>query len=77
VPVPEGKTSIELGNMLEKLYKTRRVAEKELGGSQDQLLREANEAKRVHQEARREFDSLEGLKTVRQMRCGGTDQLTN
>jgi chromosome segregation ATPase len=65
VVVPEGKTSAELGNMLTKLANTRRITEKELGGSQDQLLREANEAKRVHQEARKEFESLEGLKTVR------------
>ncbi|EAT78076.2 hypothetical protein SNOG_14536 [Parastagonospora nodorum SN15] len=63
VDVPEGKKATELGNMLEKLRNTRKVAEKELGGSQDQLLREANEAKRVHQEARKEFESLEGLKT--------------
>jgi len=64
VDVPEGKKATELGNMLEQLRNTRKVAEKELGGSQDQLLREANEAKRVHEEARQEFESLEGLKTV-------------
>jgi hypothetical protein len=28
------------------------------------LLRAANEAKRVHQEARKEFDAIEGLKAV-------------
>jgi chromosome segregation ATPase len=64
VPVPEGKTAGELGHILQKLANTRRETEKELGGSQDQLLRAANEAKRVHHDASREFDSLEGLKTV-------------
>lgn len=77
VTVPEGKTAAELGNMLEKLMNTRRITEKELGGSQDQLLREANEAKRVHQEARKEFDSLEGLKTVYKAACNITDQLAD
>ncbi|KAL5121033.1 Structural maintenance of chromosomes protein 6 [Pleosporales sp. CAS-2024a] len=62
VAIPEGKSREQLGNELENLRKTREVAEKELGGSQEQLLREANEAKRVHQEARREFEMLEGLK---------------
>ncbi|OAK95228.1 P-loop containing nucleoside triphosphate hydrolase protein [Phaeosphaeriaceae sp. SRC1lsM3a] len=62
VTVPENMTSKELGNMLQKLVNTRRETEKELGGSQDQLLREANEAKRVHQQARKEFEQLEGLK---------------
>jgi chromosome segregation ATPase len=64
VPVPEGKTSEELRNMLKKLSNTRRLAEKELGGSQDQLLREANEAKRIHKDAREEFEALDGLKRV-------------
>lgn len=64
VAVPDGKSSKELGETLQKLVNTRREAEKELGGSQDQLLREANEAKRVHQTARKEFEQLEGLKVV-------------
>jgi chromosome segregation ATPase len=64
VPVPEGKSAEELGDILQKLVNTRRQTEKELGGSQDQLLRAANEAKRVHHDAKREFDSLEGLKMV-------------
>jgi chromosome segregation ATPase len=64
VAVPQGKTAEELGYMLQKLGNTRRETEKELGGSQEQLLRAANEAKRIHQEARKEFESLEGLKTV-------------
>ncbi|KAF1920540.1 hypothetical protein BDU57DRAFT_465075 [Ampelomyces quisqualis] len=63
IPVPEGQTAEQLGKTLQTLMNTRRLAEKELGGSQDQLLRAANEAKRVHQDARREFDALDGLKT--------------
>ncbi|KAH8727160.1 dna repair protein-like protein rad18 [Phaeosphaeriaceae sp. PMI808] len=62
VPVPPEKSSEDLGNMLERLVNTRRITEKELGGSQDELLRAANQAKRVHQEARKEFDDIEGLK---------------
>lgn len=77
VDVPDGKKATELGNMLEQLRNTRKMAEKELGGSQDQLLREANEAKRVHQEARKEFDSLEGLKTVCEVVCHGFGRLAN
>jgi chromosome segregation ATPase len=69
VPVPEGKTADDLGHILQKLVNTRRETEKELGGSQDQLLRAANEAKRVHHDASREFDSLEGLKTVSEIDC--------
>jgi chromosome segregation ATPase len=63
-PVPNGKTAKDLGNMLEKLTATRRATEKELGGSQDELLRAANEAKRVHQAARKEFEANEGVKMV-------------
>jgi hypothetical protein len=55
-----------------RLVNTRRQTEKELGGSQDQLLRAANEAKRVHHDAKREFDSLQGLKMVSKAKsiCG-------
>jgi chromosome segregation ATPase len=64
IPVPNGKTAKDLGNILEKLTATRRATEKELGGSQDELLRAANEAKRVHQAARKDFDANEGVKMV-------------
>ncbi|KAF2033378.1 P-loop containing nucleoside triphosphate hydrolase protein [Setomelanomma holmii] len=63
VPVPRGKTSDELGEMVKKLTNTRRETERELGGSQDELLRKANEAKRKHQAARKEFEDIEGVKT--------------
>jgi chromosome segregation ATPase len=69
VAVPQGKTAEELGYMLQKLGNTRRETEKELGGSQEQLLRAANEAKRIHQEARKEFELLESLKTVSGSAC--------
>jgi chromosome segregation ATPase len=77
VTVPNGKTSVDLGNILQKLTATRRATEKELGGSQDELLRAANEAKRVHQEARKEFDAIEGLKTVRDMAAFAMHYLAN
>ncbi|KAH7085497.1 dna repair protein-like protein rad18 [Paraphoma chrysanthemicola] len=63
VAVPRGKSSEELGNTLSALTNTRRQTERELGGSQDELLRKANEAKRVHQEARKEFEDIEGVKS--------------
>lgn len=63
VDVPPGKTPQELGNLLKRLENTRQQTEKELGGSQEELLRAANEAKRTHQEARREFDDIESVKS--------------
>jgi chromosome segregation ATPase len=65
VAVPSDKTSEELENMLQKLVNTRQETERELGGSQDELLRAANQARRAHQEARKEFDEIEAVKTVR------------
>tara|TARA_R110002003_G_scaffold28_15_gene1640 strand:- start:17033 stop:19801 length:2769 start_codon:yes stop_codon:yes gene_type:complete len=65
VAVPSDKTSEELNNMLQKLVNTRQETERELGGSQDELLRAANQARRAHQEARKEFDEIEAVKTVR------------
>ncbi|KAF2827344.1 dna repair protein-like protein rad18 [Ophiobolus disseminans] len=63
VAVPSDKDSKMLGDLLEKLLETRRKTEKELGGSQDELLRKANDAKKVHQEARREFEDIESVKS--------------
>jgi chromosome segregation ATPase len=77
VAVPRGKTSEELGNMVQKLVNTRRETERELGGSQDELLRAANQAKRVHQEARKEFDEIEGVKSVRLMDIFSLSHLAN
>jgi chromosome segregation ATPase len=70
---PEGRSAEVLGHTLQKLVNTRRDTEKELGGSQDQLLRAANEAKRVHHDAKREFDSLESLKMVSEAECVNGD----
>jgi len=64
VAVPKDKNSEELGNMLEALTNTRKETERELGGSQDELLRKANEAKKKHQDARREFEDIDGVKRV-------------
>ncbi|EMD68806.1 hypothetical protein COCSADRAFT_109770 [Bipolaris sorokiniana ND90Pr] len=62
VPVPAGKSSDVLGQMLAKLEATRKASEKELGGSQDELLRAANEAKRQHKDAMQEFDNIRDLR---------------
>lgn len=64
VDVPAGKTSEDLIQLLNRLTQTRRDTEKTLGGSQDELLRQANEAKRAHQDANREFEDIMGLRTV-------------
>ncbi|OAL46051.1 dna repair protein-like protein rad18 [Pyrenochaeta sp. DS3sAY3a] len=63
VEIPAGKTSEELIQILNRLTQTRRDTEKTLGGSQDELLRQANEAKRAHQDANREFEDIMGLRT--------------
>lgn len=62
VVVPPGKTSDELLRMLDRLMATRRETEKELGGSQDQLLRQANEAKLTHKTAMQEFEDIRNLR---------------
>ena len=69
VPVPAGKSSEVLSQMLAKLEATRKAAEKELGGSQDELLRAANEAKRQHKDAMQEFDNIKDLRNVSRVRC--------
>lgn len=68
VPVPAGKSSENLSQMLAKLETTRKESEKELGGSQDQLLRAANEAKRQHKDAMQEFDNIKDLRNVSRIR---------
>lgn len=67
VVVPPGKTSDELLRMLDRLMATRRETEKELGGSQDQLLRQANEAKLTHKTAMQEFEDIRNLRNVCQV----------
>lgn len=62
VPVPEGRDSNALAQMLAKLQATRQATEKELGGSQDELLRAANEAKRMHKDAMEDFESIKDLR---------------
>jgi chromosome segregation ATPase len=75
VPVPAGKSSEVLSQMLAKLEATRKASEKELGGSQDELLRAANEAKRQHKDAMQEFDNIKDLRNVSQAKCVyGSDQ---
>lgn len=62
VAVPEGKTSDDLIATLHKLQKTRQDTEKELGGSQQDLLAKANAAKLAHKDARDEQKSTEDIK---------------
>ncbi|RAR04662.1 f-box domain-containing protein [Stemphylium lycopersici] len=62
VPVPAGRDSNALAHMLAKLQATREATEKELGGSQDELLRAANEAKRMHKDAMEDFESIKDLR---------------
>ncbi|KAL6149920.1 Structural maintenance of chromosomes protein 6 [Exserohilum turcicum] len=62
VPVPAGKSSDMLSQMLARLEATRKESEKDLGGSQDELLRAANEAKRMHKDAMQEFDNIKELR---------------
>lgn len=62
VPVPEGKTFEDLLARLKKLVKTREDTEKELGGSQQDLLAQANEAKRLHKEAHDEAENIKKIK---------------
>lgn len=64
VDVPPRKTSADLMDMLERLTATRRETEKELGGSQDELLRLANEAKKTHKNAMQDFQDIKNLRDV-------------
>lgn len=63
VVVPEGKTRDDLIRTREKLEKTRADTERQLGGSQQQLLLQANEARAAHKEATDEYQSIGVLKT--------------
>lgn len=67
VPVPADKTSDQLAELLQRLVATRRAAEKVLGGSQDELLRQANESKRTHKNAMQEFEEIKNLRNVSQV----------
>ena len=69
VPVPPGKSSEVLSQALAKLEATRKETERELGGSQDELLRAANEAKRQHKDAMQEFNNIRDLRNVSRARC--------
>ncbi|KAF1946743.1 P-loop containing nucleoside triphosphate hydrolase protein [Clathrospora elynae] len=55
VEIPPGKTAQELHNTLRRLEATRKQAEEELGGSQDELLQQALEAKKAHEVATQEL----------------------
>jgi hypothetical protein len=77
VAVPAGKTTEVLLDQLARLQATRRQTEKTLGGSQADILRQANEAKKIHQEARKEFDEIEGLKSVSEALRVAVDDTTD
>jgi uncharacterized protein YoaH (UPF0181 family) len=71
VAVPHGKTSEDLIKILNRLIVTRRETEKTLGGSQEELLRQANTAKQTHMEAMREFEGMRSLRNVSGVGVGG------
>ena len=62
VPVPPGKTAERLLDELRRLEQTRKQCEDELGGSQDMLLRAANEAKKEHNQAMQELEEIKSLR---------------
>lgn len=62
VPVPENKTYDDLVNTLKRLERTRKDTEKELGGSQADLLQQANAAKAAHKAATEEYQSIGNIK---------------
>ncbi|KAJ8107041.1 hypothetical protein OPT61_g9137 [Boeremia exigua] len=62
VAVPRGKTFEDLIATRNKLIKTREEAEKELGGSQQDLLARANEAIAAHKEASDEQATIKNIK---------------
>ncbi len=76
VAVPRGKTSADLIDMLNRLAATRQMTEKELGGSQDELLRKANEAKLTHKTAMQEFEDICNLRNVSKRAYRQDHQLT-
>lgn len=63
VAVPEGKTFDDLLATHSKLTKTREQAEKELGGSQQDLLAKANEAIAAYKEASEEQEKIRSIKS--------------
>jgi DNA repair exonuclease SbcCD ATPase subunit len=67
VPVPDGKTAENLTNTLARLVATRKQSEMALGGSEDELLRKANEAKKMHMDAMREFEDIRNVRNVSQV----------
>jgi len=71
VAVPGGKSSDELTEILQRLIRTREQAEAQLGGSQDELLSKANEAKRMHKDAAQQYEDICDLRRVRRVRGYG------
>jgi chromosome segregation ATPase len=69
VPVPDGQTSESLAGTLQRLEATRKQTEKDLGGSQGELLAQANEAKRLHKDAMQEFEEIRALRNVSHDMC--------
>lgn len=64
VPVPPGKTAEWLQNHLKRITATREQAEKEQGGSRQELLAAARKAMDAHETASNEFQDIESLKMV-------------
>ncbi|KAL6707342.1 Structural maintenance of chromosomes protein 6 [Coniothyrium glycines] len=62
VKVTAGKSSTDLEQLWKRLIATREEQENQLGGSQDELLRQANEAKRIHKDAMQELEDIKSLR---------------
>ncbi|KAF2129939.1 P-loop containing nucleoside triphosphate hydrolase protein, partial [Dothidotthia symphoricarpi CBS 119687] len=63
VEIPDGKTQDQLVEKWQKLVATRKQAEDELGGSQSELLRQANGARKTHYEAMQELEHIKALRS--------------
>lgn len=77
VPIPQDKSADELGEEFHRLVALRKEQEKDIGGSQDELLRQANEAKREHQAAMRDVEDFKTLRNVSRRVLLYTHRCTN
>lgn len=66
VEVPRGKSQAQLLEKWQRLVATRRQTETELGGSQNELLKQANQAKETHYKAMQELEHIKALRNVSQ-----------
>lgn len=65
VEVPPNETFESLMKKIDRLKEEREQSERELGGSEEDLLRRANEAKKTYKDAEAEMKGTEKVRTVR------------